>query len=80
MQYSQDSDVGSLVVSIIADKGFAGPPFSLENVPVHVYPTFMSDSIVVSLYDMTVVVKPDNRYYKSLIEACGSIDSIRKHE
>lgn len=62
----QNTELGSLGLSCLLEKGFCGPNYDLSDCNVGFY--LLGDNISISFYDMFCVVRPKEKYYDEMIK------------
>ena len=60
--------VRSVIMSAFCKRGFAGPPYSLDDVNPRLYQYSAGGSINVVFYDMEIYVKPTDKEFPILIK------------
>jgi hypothetical protein len=64
IKIDQNSDLGSLGLAALLDKGYCGPNYDLSDVKV--YFQKMGEMIYVSFWDMNTFIKSGDKYYNEI--------------
>lgn len=66
MEAKPNTKLRSLAISVLFNKGYAGPNYNLDDVSAIV--TKNLDSIDISFWDMSCIINPNNKYYNDILE------------
>ena len=70
---SQNSELGSLGLAVLSERGFCGPPYDLSDFAIHIYR--IKNGFEVSFYDMDCYVGESNKYYSEMKELFERVKS-----